>query len=126
MICTVSCDRQCINQIIFPPFFIDHFKHKHDRPPLHRLHITIRINRAAPKTFGIQELIRTGSAEHNVWLAGYAQSKGYRLKYSAGLMKDNIEVAGVTEESVFAALSLPCPVPEKREIVNGKSLWEEP
>ena len=33
--------------------------------------------RATPQTFGIQELIRTGSADHNMWLAGYAQYKGY-------------------------------------------------
>jgi hypothetical protein len=31
----------------------------------------------------------------------------------------------VTEESVFAALGLPCSVPGKREIVKGKPLWEE-
>lgn len=82
--------------------------------------------RATPQTFGIQELIRTGSADHNIWLAGYAISKGYRLKYSIGLLKGDIALAGETEESVFSALGLPCPVPEKREIVNGKPLWEKP
>ena len=82
--------------------------------------------RAKPETFGILLLIRTGSAEHNMWLAGYALSKGYRLKYSTGLMKDSIAVAGATEESVFAALGLPCSMPEKREILNGKPLWAEP
>ena len=79
--------------------------------------------RATSKTFGIQELIRTGSAEHNMWLAGYAVSNGFRLKYSEGLMKDDVAMAGETEESVFSALGLPCPKPERREIVEQKPVW---
>lgn len=79
--------------------------------------------RATPKNFGIQELIRTGSADHNMWLAGYAQSKGYRLKYSTGLMKDEIAVAGETEESVFSALGIPCSEPQQREVINGSPIW---
>ena len=57
--------------------------------------------RATEQTFGIQELIRTGSADHNMWLASYALSKGFRLKYSEGLIKDKAAVAGETEESVY-------------------------
>jgi DNA polymerase (family X) len=79
--------------------------------------------RAFDNNFGIQELIRTGSAEHNTWLASHAISKGYRLKYSDGLVKDGQVVAGKTEESIFSALDLPCPKPEEREIVNGKPVW---
>jgi DNA polymerase (family X) len=79
--------------------------------------------RAVSKTFGIQELIRTGSAEHNMWLAGYAVSNGFRLKYSEGLIKDEVTVAGETEESVFSALGFPCPKPTVREIVEQKPLW---
>jgi DNA polymerase/3'-5' exonuclease PolX len=79
--------------------------------------------RALDNNFGIQELIRTGSAEHNTWLASYAISKGYRLKYSDGLVKDGQVLAGKTEESIFSALGLPCPKPEEREIVNGKPVW---
>src|SRR5664280_2203544 len=45
--------------------------------------------RAKPSTFGIHLLVRTGSAEHNMWLAGYAFSKDMRLKYSEGLLKDS-------------------------------------
>ena len=81
--------------------------------------------RAKPETFGIHFIIRTGSAEHNMWLAGYALSKGYRLKYSTGLMKDGVAVAGETEENVFAALELPCPLPEHREIVDRKPIWQQ-
>ena len=79
--------------------------------------------RATPQTFGIQELIRTGSAEHNVWLAGYAISKGMRIKYSQGLIKDRSAIAGETENGVFEVLGLLCPLPSEREIVEGKPVW---
>ena len=79
--------------------------------------------RAYDNNFGIQQLVRTGSAEHNCFLASYALSKGFKLKYSEGLMKDTSVVSGKTEESVFEALGLHCPIPEEREIVNGKPVW---
>ena len=82
--------------------------------------------RATPQTFGIQELIRTGSADHNMWLAGYALSKGYRLKYSVGLLKDGVALAGETEESVFSALGLPCPEPQLREVLDGNPSGSKP
>jgi DNA polymerase/3'-5' exonuclease PolX len=58
-----------------------------------------------------------------MWLAGYALSKGYKLKYSTGLMKDEIAVAGETEESVFSALGIPCSEPQQREVINGNPIW---
>jgi len=79
--------------------------------------------RATEQTFGIQELIRTGSADHNMWLASYALSKGFRLKYSEGLIKNKVAVAGETEESVFVTLGLQCPEPQLREIIDGKPVW---
>ena len=82
--------------------------------------------RAKASTLGINTLVRTGSAEHNTWLAGYAISKGMRLKYSEGLIKDGKAIAGETEESVFTALGLPCPPPQKREIRDGKPTWIPP
>jgi DNA polymerase/3'-5' exonuclease PolX len=66
--------------------------------------------RAKPQTFGILLLVRTGSAEHNVWLAGCAISKGMRIKYSEGLIKGGVAVAGETEQGVFDALGLTCPL----------------
>jgi len=81
--------------------------------------------RAKPSTFGINQLIRTGSADHNMWLASYAISKGMRIKYSEGLVKDGVVVAGETEEGVFEALGLTCPVPSEREIVDGKPVWQK-
>ena len=82
--------------------------------------------RAKPETFGILLLVRTGSAEHNVWLAGCAISKGMRIKYSEGLIKDDSAIAGETETGVFEALGLPCPSPSEREIVDGKPVWMPP
>jgi DNA polymerase (family 10) len=79
--------------------------------------------RATQQTFGIQMLIRTGSADHNMWLASYALIKGFRLKYSSGLLRDEVVVAGGTEESVFEALGLPCTEPEQREVLNGRPIW---
>ena len=80
--------------------------------------------RAYDNNSGIQQLIRTGSAEHNTWLASYALSKGFRLKYSEGLLKDKVVVAGKTEESVFSALNLPYPEPQFREVIDGKPAWK--
>ncbi len=82
--------------------------------------------RAKPATFGILLLIRTGSAEHNMWLAAYSISKGMRLKYSEGLIKEGKAIAGQDEKEVFAALGLDCPPPHKREIVDHKPLWMVP
>src|SRR4030042_194308 len=79
--------------------------------------------RTKPSTFGVHLLIRTGSADHNMWLAAYSISKGMRLKYSEGLIKDGVVVAGETEEGVFEALGLPCPKTEEREVVDRKPAW---
>ena len=81
---------------------------------------------AKPQTFGIYMLVRTGSADHNMRLAGYAISKGMRIKYSEGLIKDNNVIAGETEKGVFEALGLSCPLPSEREIVDSKPLWMPP
>jgi DNA polymerase/3'-5' exonuclease PolX len=79
--------------------------------------------RATPATFGIHLLIRTGSADHNMWLAGYAISKGMRIKYSQGLLKEGNVIAGETEECVFAELGLPYPEPSEREITQNEPAW---
>ena len=79
--------------------------------------------RAKPETFGIHLLVRTGSAEHNCWLAGYAISKGMRLKYSEGLIQNGKPIAGADEKSVFEALALPFPQPTQREIIDNKPGW---
>ena len=82
--------------------------------------------RAKPSTFGIHLLVRTGSADHNMWLAGCAISKGMRIKYSEGLIKDGVVVGGETEQGVFEALGLPYPLPSEREIAESKPVWTPP
>jgi DNA polymerase (family 10) len=91
--------------------------------PYNKIQFKVDFYRAKPSTYGIHKLIRTGSAEHNMWLAGYAISKGFRLKYSQGLLKGDDVVAGESEEDVFTALDLPCPAPKEREVVEGKPVW---
>jgi len=78
--------------------------------------------RAQPNTWGIHLLVRTGSAEHNTWLAALAISKGMRIKYSEGLTKNDNVVAGETEQSVFEALGLQYPAPSQREIIDDKPM----
>ena len=80
--------------------------------------------RATEDTFGIHKLIRTGSAEHNMWLAQLSSSKGMRIKYSQGLLKDGKMVAGKTEKEIFDALDLPYTEPEKREIVTKDTIQQ--
>ena len=91
--------------------------------PCENILFQVDFYRATAQTFGIQKLIRTGSADHNMWLAGCALSKGFRLKYSEGLMKNEVALAGETEESVFTALGMKCPDPQLREIADGKPAW---
>jgi DNA polymerase/3'-5' exonuclease PolX len=82
--------------------------------------------RAKPSTFGVLLLVRTGSADHNIWLAGCAISMGMRIRYSEGLIKEGCVVAGETERGVFEALGLRYPLPSQREVVDGKPVWMSP
>jgi len=82
--------------------------------------------RAQLLTFGIHLLVRPGSAEYNMWLAGHVFSKGTWLKYSEGLIKDGVAVAGENEQGVFETLGLPYPLPSEREIMYGKPVWMPP
>ena len=75
------------------------------------------------ETFGLMKIIRTGSADHNIWLNNYARKNGFRIKYSEGLLKEGKPVAGETEKSVFDALGLETPKPEEREVGESKPVW---
>src|SRR4030043_408788 len=82
--------------------------------------------RAKPSTFGIHLLVRTGSAEHNMWLPAYAISKGMRNRDSEGLIKKGTEIPGENEKRGFEALGLPCPLSSEREIADKKPVWMSP
>ena len=56
----------------------------------------------------------TGSKEHGVQLRQLAQQRGLKLN-EYGLFKGEQSIAGVTEESVYAAVGLPWIPPELRE-----------
>ena len=80
-------------------------------------YLQIDLYRANRNTWGILLLIRTGSAEHNIYLAKLALRKGYRLAYSKGLLNEGGEIiASETERDVFQALGLDYIPPEEREL----------
>ena len=81
-----------------------------------RGHVQVDLYRATAATWGILLLVRTGSKEHNVHLCNVAISKGLRLFFSQGLVKDGQVIAGRTEEEVFQALGMPFVIPQDREI----------
>jgi len=92
--------------------------------PFVRGYVQIDLYRATEDTYGVLKLIRTGSAEHNVWLASRAIKKGMRLLYSEGLVDGSGKVvAGREEREVFEALGLEYVIPSEREIVRGKPVW---
>jgi DNA polymerase (family 10) len=89
-------------------------------------HIQVDLYRASQSTWGILLLVRTGSAEHNVYLCNLALAKGLRLEYSRGVVDYNFPclsgmgevIAGKTEEEVFEALGLPFILPQDREVAK--------
>ena len=79
--------------------------------------LQVDLYRASRSTWGILLLIRTGSAEHNIYLAKLAIRKGYRLAYSKGLLDKGGEIiASESEQDVFQALGLDYIPPEEREL----------
>ena len=87
-------------------------------------YVQIDFYRCTPDNYGVQKLIRTGSAEHNIWLAKRAIKLGLRLLYSKGVCKDDNIIAGSDEQEVFHALNLHFIDPREREIkADGKPLW---
>jgi DNA polymerase (family 10) len=80
-------------------------------------HLQVDLYRASKSTWGILLLIRTGSAEYNIFLAKLAIRKGYRLAYSKGLLNEKGKViASKTERDVFQALELDYISPQDREV----------
>ena len=80
-------------------------------------YVQVDLYRASKITWGILLLIRTGSAEYNIFLAKLAIRKGYRLTYSKGLLNEKGKViASKTERDVFQALELDYISPQDREV----------
>ena len=92
--------------------------------PFHGRYYQVDFYRATEDNYGIVKLVRTGSAEHNIWLAKRALRMGMKLQYSKGLInRDGKIIAGRDEEGVFKGLGLEYIEPHLREIVNGKPKW---
>jgi DNA polymerase (family 10) len=77
-----------------------------------KLQVDVRV--VPEDSFGAALQYFTGSKAHNVTLRQLAQQRGLKLN-EYGLFKGDRSVAGVTEESVYAAVGLPWIPPELRE-----------
>lgn len=96
----------------------DKSKAKDERTPFAGLHgmVQVDIYRAREETWGVLELIRTGSKEHNVKLCAHAMINHMMLSASRGVVKDGKVIASLSEEGIFAALGLTYVKPEDREV----------
>lgn len=70
---------------------------------------------AEPLTWGTVLLCRTGSKEHNIWLAEYAKARGGKWHPGAGLYLGNHRVSA-TEEEIYRALGMEPLEPSRREL----------
>lgn len=87
-------------------------------------YVQIDLYRCTSGNYGVQKLIRTGSAEHNIWLAKLAIKQDLRLLYSKGVCDGDTVVAGSGEIECLRALNLEFIPPIEREIKDGKPVWD--
>lgn len=88
--------------------------------------VQVDIYRGTEDNYGILKLVRTGSEEHNIFLAKYAIKRKMRLLYSQGLLgliDGKYTVIATTEGDVLRCLGVGWIEPQQREIVNGKPVW---
>lgn len=69
----------------------------------------------APESFGSALQYFTGSKDHNIELRKIAIKKGYKLSEYGIFDRKGRQIAGRTEEEIYAALGLPLIPPELRE-----------
>jgi DNA polymerase (family 10) len=67
-----------------------------------------------PRSFGAALVYFTGSKAHNIALRRLALQRGLKIN-EYGVYRAARRIAGTTEASVYAALGLPVPPPERRE-----------
>ncbi|MGH8679244.1 MAG: hypothetical protein ACREUQ_12960 [Burkholderiales bacterium] len=100
------------------------------------LAVSLDVYIATLETWALLLLIRTGSAEHNIWLAQRAKACGGRLhadgsgldmpgQYDAVAQRtvNCVRIRAISEDEVFKALGVPTPAPEKRECMDGRPIW---
>jgi DNA polymerase (family X) len=76
------------------------------------LQVDLRIVPA--ESFGAALQYFTGSKEHNIQLRSRAKARGLKIN-EYGVFRGEEQIAGRTEEEVYATLALPCFPPELRE-----------
>jgi len=86
-------------------------------------YVQIDFYRCTPENYGSIKLMRTGSAEHNIWLAKLAIKSGLRWLHTKGLCKGDQVIAGSDERLIFSSLAFYYVEPTEREIVNGEPMW---
>ena len=74
-------------------------------------------------SFGAALQYFTGSKAHNVVLRGMAKDRGLKIN-EYGVYRGDEQIAGAVEAEVYAALELPCFVPELRE-ARHEFAWAE-
>lgn len=67
-----------------------------------------------PESYGAALQYFTGSKEHNIVIRRRAQERGYKLN-EYGVYEGDRQIAGATEQDVYAAIGLPWIPPELRE-----------
>jgi DNA polymerase (family 10) len=90
-----------------------------------RLQIGLQVDmRIVPEeSFGAALQYFTGSKEHNILLRARAKDRGLKVN-EYGVFQGEVEIAGRTEEEVYAALGLPWIPPELRE-AREEFQWAE-
>ncbi len=86
-----------------------------------RFQIDLRV--VPSKSFGAALQYFTGSKDHNVVLRGMAKDRGLKIN-EYGVYRGDKQIAGATEEEVYATLGLPCFPPEIRE-ARQEFVWAE-
>lgn len=71
---------------------------------------------ATEQTWATLKLCRTGSKEHNIWLADRANDYGGHWNPYKGLKLPHGLITAISEEEIYAALKLPFIRPEDREL----------
>lgn len=90
----------------------------------HKVECQVDINSAHELNWGMMLLSKTGSVEHNIWLASRAKKAGMTFSPYQGIMRDGHVIAGATEEEVFKALGLALVPPEQREMRGTRPAWQ--
>jgi DNA polymerase (family 10) len=96
----------------------------HGQPGPEATACQVDIYMGTEENFGMLFLVRTGSMEHNIWMAQWAKSAGMKFAAGTGIERDGKVIAGKTEEDVFKALGLAFVKPEEREIRGGRPVWQ--